>query len=60
MSVSSTIDTHETAYTKGHVKPWIVTSPLKKKSRTTFGSTVNDSEEDEEWTCSDDIRGKGG
>ncbi len=38
----------------------LVTSPLWKKSRTTSGSKVNDSEEDEEWTCSNEIRSRGG
>ncbi len=37
-----------------------VTSPLRKKSRTIFGSSVNDSKEDEEWTYSYEIRGGGG
>jgi hypothetical protein len=52
---------------KTHTKPFIlkdklsiepVTSPLRKKSRTTFGSLVNDSEEDEERTYSDETRGR--
>jgi hypothetical protein len=38
----------------------LVTSPPKKKSRTTFGSLVNDSKKDEEQTCSNEIGGKGG
>jgi hypothetical protein len=35
-----------------------VTSPLRKKSKTTFGSLVNDSEEDEEKTYSYETRGR--
>ncbi len=37
-----------------------VTSPPRMKSRTIFGSLVNDSEEDEKWTSSNEIRGRGG
>ncbi len=37
-----------------------ITSPPRKKSKTTFGSLINDSEEDEEQTCSYEIRGGGG
>ncbi len=37
-----------------------VTSPLKKKSKITFGSPINDFEEDEERTCLDEIEGRGG
>jgi hypothetical protein len=37
-----------------------IASPPRKKSRTTFGSPVNDSKEDEERTCLDEIRGRGG
>ncbi len=37
-----------------------ITSPPRNKSRITFGSSVNDLEEDGEWTCLDDIRGGGG
>lgn len=40
--------------------PKLVTSPLRKKSRTIFGSLVNDLEEDEEQTCSNEIGGRGG
>jgi hypothetical protein len=36
-----------------------VTSPPRKKSRTIFGSSVNDLEEDEEQTYLDEIRGRG-
>jgi hypothetical protein len=36
-----------------------VTSPPRKKSRSTFGSPDNDLEEDEKQTCSNEIRGKG-
>ncbi len=32
-----------------------ITSPLRKKSNTTFGSLVYDSKEDEEQTCLDEI-----
>ncbi len=35
----------------------LVTSPPKKKSNTIFRIVVNDSEEDEERKCSDEIRG---
>jgi hypothetical protein len=38
----------------------LVTSPPRKKSITTFGSPVINSKEDEEQTCSDDIRVGGG
>jgi hypothetical protein len=37
-----------------------VTSPSKKKSRTIFGSPINDSKEDEEQTYSNEIKGRGG
>ncbi len=37
-----------------------VISPPRKKSRTTFGSLVNDLEANEEWTCSNEIKSKGG
>ncbi len=37
-----------------------ITSSLRKKSRTTFGSLINDSKEDEERTCSNKIRSRGG
>jgi hypothetical protein len=37
-----------------------VTSPPRKKSKTTFGSMVNGSKEDEEQTCSNEIGGKRG
>jgi hypothetical protein len=37
-----------------------VASPPKKKSKTTFGLSFNDSKEDEERTCLDEIRGRGG
>jgi len=37
-----------------------VTLPPKKKSKTTFGSSLNDSKEDEERTCLDEIGGRGG
>jgi hypothetical protein len=36
------------------------TSPPKKKLRTSFGSPFNDSKEDEEQTCSNEIGGRGG
>jgi hypothetical protein len=36
------------------------TSPPRKKSRNTFGSLVNDSEKDEEGTCSNEIGSRGG
>jgi hypothetical protein len=42
------------------LSPEPITSPLKKKSRNTFGSPVNDSKENEEWTCSNEIGGRGG
>ncbi len=42
------------------LSPKLVTSPLQKKSKTTFGSSVNDYEEDEEQTCLDEIGGRGG
>ncbi len=37
-----------------------ITSPQRKKSKTTFKSLVNDLEKDEERTCSYEIRGGGG
>ncbi len=37
-----------------------ITSPPRKKSKTSFGSLVNDLKEDDEWTCSDEIGGGGG
>ncbi len=36
-----------------------ITSPPRNKFRTTFESLVNDSKEDEKWTCSDEITGGG-
>jgi hypothetical protein len=38
----------------------LVTSPPRKKSRTIFGSLVNDLEEDEEQTYSNEIGSRGG
>jgi len=40
----------------------LVRSPLRNKSKTTFGSPVNDSKEDEERTCLNEIEigGRGG
>jgi hypothetical protein len=38
----------------------LVISPIRKKSRTTFRSPINDLEEDEEQSCSDEIGGRGG
>jgi hypothetical protein len=35
----------------------LVTSPPRKKSKTTFRSPIKDSKEDEEQTYSDEIRG---
>jgi hypothetical protein len=37
-----------------------ITSPPKKKFKTTFGSLISDSEEDEVRTYSNEIRGGGG
>jgi hypothetical protein len=37
-----------------------MTSPLRKKSRIIFGSSINDSKENEEWTCLDEIGGRVG
>jgi hypothetical protein len=37
-----------------------ITSPPRKKSKTIFGSLINDSEEDGENTCLDEIKGRGG
>ncbi len=37
-----------------------ITSPLKKKSKITFGSSVNDSKKDEKWICLHEIGGRGG
>jgi hypothetical protein len=42
------------------LNPKLVTSPLRKKSKTTFGSSVNDFEEVEDQTCLDEIGGRGG
>jgi hypothetical protein len=42
------------------LSPKLVTSPLRKKFRTTFKSLINDFEEDEEQTCLDEIGGGGG
>jgi len=42
------------------LSPEPITSPPRKKSKIIFGSLVNDLKEDEERSCSDDIRGKGG
>jgi hypothetical protein len=40
--------------------PKLVTSPPRKKFITIFGSPINDSEEDEKQTCSNEIGGRGG
>lgn len=37
-----------------------ITSPLRKKYKTTFRSHFIDLEEDEEWTCLDKMGGGGG
>jgi hypothetical protein len=42
------------------LNPKPVTSPLRKKSKTIFGSSVNDSEKVEDQTCLDGIGGRGG
>jgi len=42
------------------LSPKPITSPLRKKSRITFGSPVNDLENDGKQTCSDEIGGRGG
>jgi hypothetical protein len=42
------------------LSPKPIISPPRKKCKTTFRSHVNDLEEDEEQTCSNDIGGKGG
>ncbi len=42
------------------LSPEPITSPLRNKSRTTFGSTINDSKKDEDWTYLNDIKGRGG
>ncbi len=59
-SIPSTENAYRTPYTKEQVKPEPITSPPRKKSRTTFGSLINDSKEDEEWTCSNEIGNGGG
>jgi hypothetical protein len=45
---------------RDRLNPKLVTSPPRKKSMTTFGSLVNDSEEDKERICSNEIVGRGG
>ncbi len=45
---------------RDRLSPEHVTSPLKKKSKTTFGSSVNDSKKDKEQTYSNEIGSKGG
>jgi hypothetical protein len=42
------------------LSPKLVTSPPRNKSKTIFGSSVNDLEKDEEQTYSNEIRGRGG
>jgi len=42
---------------KDRLNPKPITPPLMKKSMTTFISLVNDLEEDEERTCSNEIGG---
>ncbi len=38
----------------------LVTSPPRKKSKIIFGSPINDSKDDEEQICPNNIEGKGG
>ncbi len=45
---------------RDRLSPEPVTLPLRKKSKTTFGSPINESKEDEEQTCSNEIGGGGG
>jgi hypothetical protein len=42
------------------LKHELVTSPPRNKSMTTFGSLINDLEEDDERTYSNEIGGRGG
>ncbi len=60
MSVPSTKNVYKITYAKGHLILEPITTPPRKKSKTTFGSPVNDLEEDEEWTCLDEIGSRGG
>jgi hypothetical protein len=41
------------------LSPEFVTSPPRKKFRTTFGSSVNDSKKDDKQTRSYEIKGRG-
>lgn len=68
-TITSPLPTHHSHWLKMCIKlptprdklsPEHATSPLKKKSKTTLGSLVNDLEEDEERTYLDEIGGKGG
>jgi hypothetical protein len=60
MSIPLTKNAYRTTYTNGQVKPSTCTSPPRKKSRIIFETPINDSKEDEEQTCSNDIGGRGG
>jgi hypothetical protein len=57
--VPSIENTYKTIYTKGQVKPKTCYLTTKKKVHDYFRSLVNDLKEDEERTCSDEIKGKG-
>jgi hypothetical protein len=50
----------ELATPRDRLSPKPLSSAPKKKSKTTFGTPVNDSKEDEKQTCLDDIGGRGG
>jgi hypothetical protein len=45
---------------RDRLSPEHVTSPPRKKSITTFRSSINDLEKDEKQTCSNEIGGGGG
>jgi hypothetical protein len=68
-TIASPLPTHQSHLLKTHTKsrtprerlsPKLVTSPPRKKSRTTFGSPIIDLEKDEERTCSYEIGNRGG
>jgi hypothetical protein len=45
---------------RDRLSPKLLISPPRKKFKTIFRSSVDGLEEDEEQTCSDKIRGRGG
>jgi hypothetical protein len=60
MSIPSTKTHIEPTTPRGRLNPKHITSLVRKKSRTIFGSSINDSKENEEHTYLNDIGCRGG